>query len=286
MKNKHEFDRAYERIKNIFPFVDYIDMSTYFQMRHIVNKLRSICPAFEKLSLLDIGCGPLDKTAIFNSLGFKTYAVDDLDDPWHKQNDNIATIIKFAHDEGVNFYKQEKNDYSIPFPDNFFDVITSISVFEHLHSSPRLILNSIGKLLKPKGVLVIAMPNSVSLRKRLSVMLGKSNYNPVDELYYSLDEYRGHIREYTLDETEYICKLSGYKVVHSSHFEHLAYEKLSFPLKQLYLIITSALPSLRNGVLVIARKPDGWSPKSITRDDYFKSISDTAPILRHLSNIS
>ena len=55
----------------------------------------------------------MDKTALFQLLGFECYAVDDLNDYWHKRNSNIEKIIDFAKKMGINFFQQD-NTYFIP----------------------------------------------------------------------------------------------------------------------------------------------------------------------------
>lgn len=51
------------------------------------------------------------------------------------------------------------------YPHNFFDVVTLWDVLEHLHD-PRATLIEIGRILKPKGLLVLQVPNLDSLEAR------------------------------------------------------------------------------------------------------------------------
>jgi SAM-dependent methyltransferase len=51
------------------------------------------------------------------------------------------------------------------YPNNFFDVVTLWDVLEHLHD-PRATLIEIGRILKPKGLLVLQVPNPDSLEAR------------------------------------------------------------------------------------------------------------------------
>lgn len=121
------------------------------------------------------------------------------------------------------------------------------------------------------------MPNSVNLRKRISVLLGRTNYSPIEQLYFSTDTYRGHVREYTLSETEYIIKQSGFEVVNSSTFEHLAQSKLKFPLRELYLGLGSIVNGFRSGLLVIARKPKDWVPVEKDPEKYRMAQMNAVP---------
>jgi SAM-dependent methyltransferase len=270
-------DLAFDVVKKQFPFQGYVNLYCYYQMLAIVGALRQFIPDFKGKSLLDVGSGPMDKTAVFQRLGFSCSAVDDLSDPWHRLPGNVEKIVDFSQRMGIDFYLQNSENYSIPFPINSFDVVTSIAVIEHLHDSPRHILNAMGEHLRDEGLLIIVMPNAVNLRKRISVFFGKSNYNPVDEMLFSIGEYRGHVREYTLAETRYICEQTGFEVLLAKTFEHIAPSRLSSGICEIYLAICTLLPTLRSGLLVVARKPKGWIPLAEDRNRYFDSIAQALP---------
>lgn len=261
-----DFSEAFKELKAHYPFSDAIGIREYHSNRALVKELNKHLDSFKGKRLLDIGCGPMSKTAIFQLLGCHCYGVDDLSDPWHLEGTNIQKIKNFAAQIGINFYKQKDGDYSIPFDESSFDLVTSLSVIEHLHESPREMLNSMGKMVREGGLIVIKMPNSVNFRKRLSVLRGKTNYPPVNQFYDSDGTWRGHVREYTLQEIIYICKRSGFKVLSATTFEHLAHEKLVSPLREIYLMICNLIPTLRSSLLVVCKKPPGWKPEIMQKD--------------------
>jgi len=273
MKKNKKYDRAFRKVEREFPFKGYLDSICYHEVKVILGALELFLPEFEGLKLLDVGSGPMDKTALLQKMGFKCSAVDDLGDPWHKLDGKTEAIVNFGRRMGIDFYSQNDEDFTIPFEFNYFDVVTSMAVIEHLHESPRLILNSMGNHLKPGGYLVIVMPNSVNLRKRISVFMGRSNYVPIDDLFYSLGSYRGHVREYTLAETKYICETAGFQVVHADTFEHIAYGNLPRGLREIYLLAGKIIRGFRSEIIVIARKPQDWEPLEEDSDRYFRSIS-------------
>ena len=121
------------------------------------------------------------------------------------------------------------------------------------------------------------MPNSVNLRKRLSVLTGSTNYPPVDQFYYSLGTWRGHVREYTLKETIYICEASGFEILSKSTFEHLTIQRLKPPLSQVYSFLGNIIPTLRSGLLVICAKPKSWTPVSENADVFRRALSKSVP---------
>lgn len=243
----------------------------------IVEELRKYMPTFDQKYLLDIGSGPMDKTAMFRFLGFECWAADDLTDPWHQRYDNARKIKGFAQQAGISFFQQTPSEYAIPFEPESFDVVCALGVIEHLHASPRDLLNTMGRFVRRDGLLIIAMPNSVNLRKRLSVLLGRTNYPSVDSFYHSTGQWRGHVREYTLSEAAYICKAAGFEVLTQRTFEHLAFKKLSFPLRDIYLMLTSIVPTLGSGLLVICKKPASWKPQVEDPEAFRVAISNVVP---------
>jgi len=80
-----------------------------------------------------------------------------------------------------------------------YDAISIFGVIEHLHSSPKKLLGRLWNALKPNGKMVVTVPNAVNLRKRLSVPFGRSNY-PSFKTFWNADIWRGHVREYTVEE--------------------------------------------------------------------------------------
>jgi SAM-dependent methyltransferase len=260
MEIKDQLNEAIYDAKRLFPFVSYIGKSHYYELNSILSNLIPFMPKFKGRKLLDIGCGPMDKTAILQLMGFRCFAVDDLNDSWHHRKDNTQKIKAYAKKIGIVFHHQNIGDCSYPFEFGSFDVVCALAVIEHLHESPREFLNFMGRYARPGGVILITTPNSVNLRKRLSVLAGRTNYPPVDMFFQSIGEWRGHVREYTLKETAYICNASGFEVLFSNTFEHIAYFKLRTPLRQMYLLMGHLLPTLRSSILVICRKPEGWKP--------------------------
>ena len=265
-----DFTQAYDRLAAEFPIPRYIDESLRYQMQFVVNFIREYVPEFEGRRLLDIGSGPMNKTAIFQFLGFSCSAADDLSDPWHQRDDNVKKIKAFANTTGINFFQQQSDNYAIPFAPNSFDIVCSHAVIEHLHESPRGLLNTMGTFAKDDGLILVGMPNSVNLRKRLSVLMGKSNHVPIDQFYHSTGVWRGHVREYTLSETAYICGEAGFEVLSSRTCEDLAQTKLKPPLRNLYVLAGKLIPTLRSSLLVLCRKPKNWTPRE-ANDALFRS---------------
>jgi SAM-dependent methyltransferase len=264
---------AQARVGQIFPHKAYITKGEARGMEHVVQQIARYVP---RGRLLDLGCGVMSKTAVFQQLGFECCAVDDLSEPWHTRSNNIKLTLDFADRVGIRFQQQSFYD-PLPFPLRSFDVVTILAVIEHLHESPRSILNVAGRYLRDEGLLCVTMPNAVNMRKRASVLFGSTNYCDVELFYHSVGLWRGHVREYTLAETEYICEASGFEVLSATTYEGLAYEKLKSPFLQLFLVLGRCLPRVRSVLCVLARKPTGWQPVEPDADAQYRSIVKVDP---------
>ena len=117
------------------------------------------------------------------------------------------------------------------------------------------------------------MPNSVNLRKRISVAAGRTNYTPVQGLYEYTGLWRGHTREYTLEETWQIVEWTGFDIVRKDTFHGMLRSRLSNPLlRMLFKGLCLAAPRFRDTLLVVGRKPEHWSPRDPDPDAIQKIV--------------
>lgn len=250
--------KACDTVRTAFPIADYLDKAWEKAIGHVAAAvLRNAPRDRETPTLIDLGCGPLDKTAVFQTLGFDCWAVDDLSDPWISRLEAAPKIQRFAAEMGVRFHLGNF-EHATDIPRNYFDAVTVFDVIEHLHESPRMLLNNAGELLRPGGILCITMPNSVNLRKRLAVLAGRTNYVSIEQFFHGPGMWRGHVREYTLAETRWICEAAGFQILAESTFEQFAYLRLPAWLVPAFLLIGRCFPTLRSGLCVLARKPQHW----------------------------
>jgi SAM-dependent methyltransferase len=166
-------------------------------------------------SLLDLGAGLCVFGPLCKALGLSVSLMDD-----YGGGDWITgKLTKAAVDDvlalfrgplGIQVLQQDIMQLPLPFRDESLDVVTAFHIFEHFHNSPKPLLEEIGRVLKPGGVLFVATPNSVNLRKRASVLLGRSNLPDLDEyLFQGHPVFRGHVREPTLSELKSLVEFAG-----------------------------------------------------------------------------
>ena len=251
-------DQAIREVRDGFPFPEIIN-ETVDTIRPIASLIQELLPNGGRL--LDLGCGALDKAMVYQKMGYKCFCADDFQDAWHQNHENLYPVMSFAQSMGIEVYTQQK-PFEIPWEKDSFDVVTIINVIEHLHESPRDLLNFAGTHIKPGGILVVGMPNSVNLRKRLSVLAGRTNYTPVRGLYEFKGLWRGHTREYTLQETCQIIEWTGFDVVSRSTFHGMLRNRVrNRILRSIFKGLCLVSPPLKDSVLVAGRKPLNWTPR-------------------------
>ena len=100
---------------------------------------------------------------------------------------------------------------TLPYDDMVFDVVSCLSVVEHLPGHPLQLLREAHRVLKGNGVFMFAVPNAASLVKRVKLLFGKHPYTPLN--LWCQEEYFSHYREYTPDECVLLLERSGFRDV-------------------------------------------------------------------------
>lgn len=238
--------------------------ASYYNIAKTVQKYLQ-----EGSHILDFGSGPCDKTAVLQLLGYKCSAYDDLKDDWHDNPGNRDKIIDFARNFGIDF--KLAIDYSLPFEREYYDMVMLHSVIEHLHDSPRDLLNSLLELVKPEGLLFITVPNAVNIRKRIDVWFGKTNLTDYEEFYWHPNPWRGHIREYVKDD---LVKLSNYlnlDILELRSCDHMVEDRLKGISKSAYLFFTSIFRGWKDSWLLVAKKKKDWKPRyALSEEDMYR----------------
>lgn len=253
-------EEAIEFVNARFPFPGYMDQAG---MRYL-DLARTVCRYLRPGErILDFGAGPCDKTAVLQTLGFQCSACDDLQDSWHKAPGNRDQILAFAAHMGIDF-RMAGHD-GVSFQRGCFRMLLLLDVLEHLHNSPRGLLNQLLEYVAPGGYLLASVPNLVNIRKRLYVFVGKSNLPHFDEYYWHPDPWRGHIREYTREDLRRLTRHLGLRIVELRGC-HYMLSRLPALLRPLYQVVTALFPAWRDTWLLLAQKPEGWVPRMALPD--------------------
>lgn len=247
-----------------FPFQEYMITGTEVESAYlnIANTvLRYLRPGDK---ILDFGCGPCDKTSVLQFLGFQCSGYDDLQDDWHNIQGNREKILSFTKECGIEF--KLASDGMLPFEKNSFDMVMLHDVLEHLHDSPRDILNDLLELAKTEGLLFVTVPNAVNIRKRIDVLFGRTNLSRFDIYYWYPSSWRGHIREYVRDDLDKLSEYLNLEVLELRGCDHML-QKLPVAIRPAYLFLTGLFGGWKDSWLLVAKKRQGWvSRKSLPHD--------------------
>jgi len=126
--------------------------------------------------LLDVGCGNGDFILELEKLGFDACGVDINED--HNLNDK--------------FIKINLQTERYPFPDNYFDLVFSKSVIEHLRE-PDFLFDEVYRVLKPGGTFICLTPS----------------YKHAYKEQFYIDHT--HVTPFTRFSLETLCELSGFE---------------------------------------------------------------------------
>jgi SAM-dependent methyltransferase len=244
---------AFQRVAAAFPIDRYM-VGEESACVDIAVMVRRFLPAHSRI--LDIGAGPCDKTAVLQSLGYSCFACDDFGDQWHREDRNLEKIVCFAERFGVRV--REMRDFQIPFPNFQFDMVMLNHVIEHLHESPRRLLEKAVEHMADGGLLFITVPSAVNIRKRVDVLLGKTNMPAYHSFFWNDGPWRGHIREYTRADLVSLCQYLGLDRVYLGGRHHMI-SRVEVPFPWCYKALTAVFPDLRDSWLLICKKPPGWT---------------------------
>ena len=233
------------------------------------NYILSLLEVADKVSLnlkrakiLDIGCSKCDLLLALLKMGFENLTGVNLfpyDLKW--LSDKAYFKRYFGNSAGkIKYIICDVEKEPLPFKDSRFDVILLFDVIEHLHD-PERILKEIYRVSHRGALLAIGTPNVANLRNRINIIFGRSIYCPLNEWLSesqrindgNFRRFIGHIREYTMEEVEFMMKKYGFKEVllkkwYASHLQH------GSVIYSLYQLLEKLYPKFAYHMLIISRK--------------------------------
>lgn len=176
--------------------------STGFYSKTLKNVYEQIAYYFNGNLCLELGCADGEGTKILVKYFKSVVAVDG-------SERQIELAKQRVKSKKVKFIESYIEDLDL---DMKFDTIVLAHILEHV-DNPVLILQIAKKMLNKGGIIIIDVPNALSLHRQAGVLMGmlKNEY----ELNVS-DKSVGHKRVYDFDLLEDDVKKSGLRIVRRS----------------------------------------------------------------------
>jgi len=163
---------------------------------------------------LDVACGTGFMVREAKKAGLEACGID---------VSEVAVKLAKENAQGANILLGDGE--TLPWPDNYFDYVTSLGSLEHyLH--PEIGIREIRRVLKPDGLSCIMLPNSFSLKDIFMVMTrGGSN----------IDEQEVVSRSATKNEWSGLIEKNGFKITKTYKYNefHPLFKKGTLKLKSL-----------------------------------------------------
>jgi SAM-dependent methyltransferase len=218
--------------------------------------------------LVDLAPGTTAFGPIARALGMQVTLIDDYGGGGGvevtRQEVTQQLILNFRERLGIRVEQMDFISSPLPLSDDSVDVITCFHSLEHWHHSPKPLFREICRVLKTGGYLIIATPNAVNLRKRISVPLGGTNYGTLEEWYHHGDPvYRGHVREPVVRDLQRLMEWNHLEVVATLGRNFIGRDSIALgflpkPLVKTLAIIADHVirmfPTLCSDIHVIGRK--------------------------------
>lgn len=248
---------ASAKVLSLYPYEGMtIHMKRYAETTQLIN---SKIPAESKIADLGAGVGIL--SALLSCLGHTVLSVDDLNNPCYESSCK-QKLRSFLLKCNVDFVPTSLYTFK---SESKFNVVILNDVVEHL-DNPRTALNNAIDLLETGGVLILGLPNSAALFKRLKSLFGKTIYPSLNEFYFNVGKYTGHIREYTSSEVYQLLKNAGLINITVKCRNLYSWEKtreasdLTKIAYGLYSLISDIKATFRDSIFVFGIKPEFWQP--------------------------
>jgi SAM-dependent methyltransferase len=169
---------------------------------------------YKGLRFLDIGISMGVVACVASKLGMQVDGCDYL----KAADDPFLTPLRRKYNITYADYDAVTDD--LPYPDNTFDIVNCNDMIEHLHASPKRMLENALRVLKPGGVLIITTPNLAALHNRIQLFIGGSVHASIRDWYHNpiwaRPVFTGHVREFAPRELKYVLSEAGFRAVEVS----------------------------------------------------------------------
>ncbi len=196
-----------------FSWKDYLCASR-FRIMWLIKTLRA--RDIEHGRILDQGSFFGNFSLALSELGYNVVACD----YYREANGAMDSWRELLAERGVETVDAGQISNPLPFDNGAFDVVISMSVIEHISSSPREHLLELARCLRTDGLMVVETPNLAYQYKRDLLAEGKSVMAPIESQFEAAFPFSGHHREYIAEEVEWMLGRVGIETLSTSYLDY------------------------------------------------------------------
>lgn len=167
--------------------------------------------------VLDYGSYFGNFSLFFSKKGYKVDAADS-----HlRYRSALGKAAQLLASTGVRLLDLEDIGYDLhEIAPHTYDIVLCMGVIEHIPHTPRMLLESINRVLKPGGYLVLDSPNLAYIYNRQKLSRGETIFCPITLQYYTEAPFEGHHREYTISEVRWMLEQINHKIITLKTFNY------------------------------------------------------------------
>ena len=184
------------------------------------------------------------------------YGVDAVDG-YRALGGALDPCVALLEQSGVRVFDFDDTGYQLTaMPDGAYEAVFCMGVLEHMPHTPRPLLETLNRVLRPGGWLVLDTPNLAYAHTREKLSRGQSVFCPIEAQYYTELPFEGHHREYVVDEVRWMLGQLRHDPIDIETFNYSQYALTHLAGRDLELHLEmERIPDAREIILSVSRKP-------------------------------
>jgi len=225
--------------------------------------------------ILDVGSYFGNVSLMLASAGHRVEAVDS----YRAYESAFAGCQNLMRAAGITIHDFADVGYDLRgFDGGTFDAVICLGVIEHVPHTPRLLLESLNRVLTRDGYLVLDTPNQAYLYTRQRLASGESVMAPIAAQYASDIPFEGHHREYIPPELLWMLQQIGHTEVEIELFNYSVYALGAIDGRDVDNFWAMTLdPAMREIIMTISRKTGALAEAASASADWRQHFVETEP---------
>jgi SAM-dependent methyltransferase len=221
--------------------------------------------------LLDYGSYFGNFALMFARAGFSVDAVDSYR-AYEGVFDRTRTLLEV---EGVRLFDFGDVGYGLERLPPGYDVVLCMGVIEHIPSTPRLLLETLDRVLADGGLLILDTPNLVHLYNRQKFARGETVLAPIEAQYDTELPFEGHHREYTIPELVWLLQRAGHQRISIEAFNYSSYALRTLSARDVHNHWNMVRdPTMREYLMSVSQKPPAGAAPEPAPSNWRDTVED------------